>query len=182
MLIDHLFVMRVGEFESDALTRRGIAQVTFIAQEIEEILRGRGLPKSNVVVLCSGEEVMREAANIVGRILDIRSSQRQELHEWVSLNAQKISEDHLRLIHIGVLSKAQQVVMAILPKEAAEGYPLHFMLTEKVGAPNPRIRNRLEPGEAVQVHCEYGRRETMSLPGNSAIEQIFGGIPSGVRD
>jgi hypothetical protein len=69
-----------------------------------------------------------------------------------------------------------EIIMVIADNETATKFPLYFLQhgVENSGV-NPNLLNRLEPGETVVIDVHAKNRNTITMPGNSALEQIFAG-------
>ena len=167
--IVHLFVMRVGESVDGRLTKRGFDQTRFMATEIEKTAGNC----EDAALLCSPESHVAVAAREIAQVLGVDFDMIVYLPVGLELGSDKSDEAKLDLIHKTVMNNQRPDTIIVLPHNLAESYPLHFLLTEHLGAPDPRLRNVLAPGEVVDINCHYGRRSTITLPGNSPLEQMF---------
>lgn len=177
-VIRRLFVMRSPESSGGVLTEQGLAQVRLAATGIRENLVGVRDGMADFVVICSNQSQTVQAAIHILLTLNVPQNKILQLASWPREESSRGSTDELDIVHNSVMGNQHAAVIVILPPKLAAQYPLHFMLKERVGRPNPRLLNALDPGETVIVNCVNGLRDTITMPGNSFEEQLASRLAS----
>jgi hypothetical protein len=172
MKIRYLCAMRVGESRDGKLTDEGKVISWNCAADI-----GDWVDNNDVLVLCPPGHPMEETGlAVLGAALrwDEQDTRLIICPDWPGMT-EAFSPKKLALIHERVKANPRHIVVAVLPESFATEYALHFMLTEKVGQPNPEVLMVLEPGEICLIDCTRGSRRLLSAPGNSAVERMLRG-------